>query len=467
MFTNLKIENFKAFSSKQEIAFAPITLIFGQNSSGKSSIIQSILALKQTLLNPTNNASLITSGTCIDLGGYLSAVNSHDPMKDIGLEISFVNNLTSKEYNDEFLENPVFSISDVRQVGLNYSYFNRVGLRDSFLKNFSYSVQTPGTRHKKIELNLKKGVSGLTKSLDETYYSDTDSLKSFFSFITRVNNKTIPKEMEAFNRLIYESLETGVYKVRKDVAIPLMLNGSVMANIPNGYLQKISEEIKYEFNKVKYLGPLRTHPKRFYQAGKDIVSKTKGETNLGGELYEAGENVISEINKWLESFEIPYSINVDNLGNETTGDVISVILNDKRTNTLVTPADVGFGIGQVMPIVTEAIASKNVTICVEQPEIHLHPRLQAHLADLFIDSVNPGGKNNQWIIETHSESLMLRIQKRIREKKIDARMVKVFYVIPDSDGSKIMELPLDSDGDFTVHWPEGFFDERLNDLFGV
>ncbi|HBR4012992.1 TPA: DUF3696 domain-containing protein [Klebsiella pneumoniae] len=467
MFTNLKIENFKAFSSEQEIDFAPITLIFGQNSSGKSSIIQSILALKQTLLNPTNNASFITSGSCIDLGGYLSAVNSHDAKKNIKLEISFVNNLSPQEYNDEFLEYPIFSTTDVRNVGFEYCYSNKEGMKDSFLRDFSYFVKTPGSRHKKIELNIKKGVTGFTKSLDETYYSDTDSLKSFFSFITRPSNKHMVKEIEPINRMIYESLATGIYKVRKDIAIPLMLNGDFMVNIPNGYLQKISEEIKFEFNKTKYLGPLRTHPKRFYQAGKDMVSKTKGETNLGGELYEAGESVISEINKWLESFEIPYNINVSNLGNETIGDIISVILNDKRTNTLVTPADVGFGIGQVMPIVTEAIASKNITICVEQPEIHLHPRLQAHLADLFIDSVNPAGKNNQWIIETHSESLMLRIQKRIREKKIDYRLVKVFYVIPDSDGSKIMELPLDSDGDFTVHWPEGFFDERLNDLFGV
>ncbi|WP_373170334.1 AAA family ATPase [Klebsiella sp. Q11] len=467
MFTQLKIENFKAFSCKQEIEFAPITLIFGQNSSGKSSIIQSILALKQTLLNSTSNASLITCGTCIDLGGYLSAVNSHDPAKEIQLEFSFVNNLPSKEYNDEFLEYPVFAVTDIRNVGLSYSYSKDFGTRDSFLNKFSYFVQTPGTRHKKIELNIKKGVSGYTKTLDETYYGDHETFKSFYSFITRVNNKAIGKDLEPINRVIYEALETGVYKVRKDIAIPLMLSGNVMVNIPNGYLQRISEEIKYEFNQVKYLGPLRTHPKRFYQAGKDIVSKTKGETNLGGELFEAGEEVITEINKWLDSFEISYDINVENLGNETTGDVISVILNDKRSNTLVTPADVGFGIGQVMPIITEAIASKNTTICVEQPEIHLHPRLQAHLADLFIDSVNPNGKNNQWIIETHSESLMLRIQKRIREKKIDYRMVKVFYVIPDCDGSQIMELPLDSDGDFTVHWPEGFFDERLNDIFGA
>lgn len=467
MFTQLSIENFKAFSDKQKIDFAPITLIFGQNSSGKSSIIQSILALKQTLLTPSNSASLITSGTCIDLGGYLSAVNSHDATKEIKLNFSFVNNLSSQEYKDEFLEYPVFSSSDIRNIGMSYSYYNNTGFRDSYLNKFSYFVQSPGTRHKKIELNIKKGVTGYTKTLDETYYSDTDSFKSFYTFITRVNSNSLAKEFESFNKIIYEALETGVYKVRKDIAIPFMLSGNVMVDFPNGYLQRISEEIKYEFNKVKYLGPLRTHPKRFYQAGKDIVSKTKGETNLGGELYEAGEGVINEINKWLGFFEIPYDINVDNLGNETTGDVISVILNDKRNHTLVTPADVGFGIGQVMPIITEAIASKNTTICVEQPEIHLHPRLQAHLADLFIDSVNPEGKNNQWIIETHSESLMLRIQKRIREKKIDHRLVKVFYVIPDSDGSKIMELPLDSDGDFTVHWPEGFFDERLDDIFGV
>jgi predicted ATPase len=88
------------------------------------------------------------------------------------------------------------------------------------------------------------------------------------------------------------------------------------------------------------------------------------------------------------------------------------------------------------------------------------------LADLFIDSVDPKAKNNQWIIETHSESLMLRIQKRIRERKIKKELIKVFYVIPDSDGSKIMELPLDDDGDFTMLWPEGFFEERLDDIFG-
>lgn len=466
MFKSLEIENFKAFSHKQKIDLAPITLIFGQNSSGKSSIIQSLLAIKQTLANPSGNASFIASGTCVDLGGYLSVINSHDACKDLKIACSFINNLPPIEYNDEFSEYPVFSASDIRSIELTYCHAQGNETRDNYLQNFRYSVIMPSSKQFKIDLNIKRGVSGYTKNLDESFYGDADTLKSFYSFVTRVNNKDFKKEFESINRYIYEALSSGVYKVRKDISLPLMMTGGFMVNIPNGFLQKISDEIKYEFNKIKYLGPLRTHPKRFYQAGKDTVSKTKGETNLGGELYEAGHDVLQEINSWLSKFEIPYDIKVDNIGNETTGNVISVILKDKRTQTLVTPADVGFGIGQVMPIITEAVVSKNTTICVEQPEIHLHPKLQAHLADLFIDSVDSKGKNNQWIVETHSESLILRVQKRIRQGQIDKKLIKVFYVIPDAAGSQIMELPLDDDGDFTVHWPEGFFEERLDDIFG-
>ncbi|MEG5593822.1 DUF3696 domain-containing protein [Enterobacter hormaechei] len=61
---------------------------------------------------------------------------------------------------------------------------------------------------------------------------------------------------------------------------------------------------------------------------------------------------------------------------------------------------------------------------------------------------------------------MLRIQKRIRQERINKSLVKVYYVISDTEGSKIIDLPLDDEGDFTELWPEGFFEERLNDLFG-
>ena len=100
-------------------------------------------------------------------------------------------------------------------------------------------------------------------------------------------------------------------------------------------------------------------------------------------------------------------------------------------------------------------------ICVEQPEIHLHPKLQAELADYFIET----RKQNQWVIETHSESLMLRIQKRMREGKITPSDISILYVLPDEVGSNILKIDLDENGNFIDEWPNGFFEERLNERF--
>jgi hypothetical protein len=103
-------------------------------------------------------------------------------------------------------------------------------------------------------------------------------------------------------------------------------------------------------------------------------------------------------------------------------------------------------------------------ICVEQPEIHLHPRLQASMADFFI---NTAAKNNniQWILETHSEALITRLQRRIREKKISSRDVSILYINPlGKKGSTIQELRLDEDGEFIDLWPDGFFVETFNDM---
>ena len=209
---------------------------------------------------------------------------------------------------------------------------------------------------------------------------------------------------------------------------------------------------------------MRSSPKRFYSAETNQYSKGEGKNNLGIELYKAIGYVKGPINRYLRQFEIPYELDASNIGNINSGDVISIELKDLRNNTIVTPSDVGFGIGQVLPIILESLISKNKILCVEQPEIHLHPKLQAHLADLFIDSVN---NNNQWIIETHSEALMLRIQRRIREGKISKEDVSVLYVDAGDHGAQITPLHLDNDGDFTVHWPNGFFEERLNEQMGL
>ena len=232
-----------------------------------------------------------------------------------------------------------------------------------------------------------------------------------------------------------------------------------------------------------YLGPLRSAPERLYGLSDDYDRLT-GITGVEGEfsanvLYdedllsqnEPGVSVKDATNKWFKQFGIPYELDIRNLGEQSlAGEYITIALTDKRTDTQVTLADVGYGINQILPVIIEGIASQEGAIlCVEQPEIHLHPRLQANIADLMIDTIaDEPGKRKQWIVETHSELLITRLQRRIREGKISPDDISVLYVDPSDDngveGSAILRLKMDENGDFIDHWPHGFFDEAFNEL---
>ncbi|EBV3304342.1 hypothetical protein DOH45_25395, partial [Salmonella enterica subsp. enterica serovar Enteritidis] len=214
---------------------------------------------------------------------------------------------------------------------------------------------------------------------------------------------------------------------------------------------------------IAYLGPLRLHPARLYAPkGDQSGSVGKAGENAARLIYEKSPGMSDEINRWFREFDIPYTLSAENIGNDITGSVVSLQLKDLRTGVTVGPSDVGFGIGQLLPILVEGLVRKNSSICVEQPEIHLHPRLQASLANFIVET----SKENQWIIETHSESLILRLQNKIKEGAISPKDISVIYVEATSRGSKVLEIPLDKDGDFMVDWPDGFFEERLKELFG-
>lgn len=257
-----------------------------------------------------------------------------------------------------------------------------------------------------------------------------------------------------------------------DLIQELELVHILMLNIePEKILEITPTDIPLSYNdllnSITYLGPLRSYPERLYTVSgwdRDSVG-VQGEftTHI---LYH--DSIITEeVNKWFERFEIPYRLEIRESGDvQLAGKYVSIALIDKNTNTPVTLADVGFGINQLLPIITEGLTpEENEIICVEQPEIHLHPKLQANIADLMIET-SKGKDEKQWIVETHSELLIRRIQRRIREGTIKSNDVSVLYVSPGHDGSKIEVLELDGDGDFTDEWPHGFFDEGFNELMG-
>lgn len=146
---------------------------------------------------------------------------------------------------------------------------------------------------------------------------------------------------------------------------------------------------------------------------------------------------------------------------------------DKRTSTKVSHRDVGIGVSQVLPVLVSAFALKNSFLAMEQPELHLHPALQAELGDVFIESAMTG--QNTFVLETHSEHLILRIMRRIREtangklpdgcRPIRPNDVVVLFVEPMKDGSIVREMPLNENGELVKAWPGGFFEEGLREVF--
>ena len=132
---------------------------------------------------------------------------------------------------------------------------------------------------------------------------------------------------------------------------------------------------------------------------------------------------------------------------------------DRRTDTQVTLADVGYGINQILPVIIEGVASReNSILCVEQPEIHLHPRLQANIADLMIETIADGrDKRKQWIVETHSELLITpdTALASAQGESLPHPTVSVLYVDPDDrktcEGScDYSSLRLDENGDIGI-----------------
>ncbi len=160
---------------------------------------------------------------------------------------------------------------------------------------------------------------------------------------------------------------------------------------------------------------------------------------------------------------------------EARGEALhDLVLIDKRTGTPVSHRDVGIGVSQVLPVLVSAYASNGLWVAIEQPEIHLHPALQAELGDVFLHSAL-GGQGNAFLIETHSEHLILRVLRRVRETtdgelpnglpRVRPEDISVLYVQPGREGAEVIHIPVTPDGEFERPWPEGFFAERAKELF--
>lgn len=243
--------------------------------------------------------------------------------------------------------------------------------------------------------------------------------------------------------------------------------------------------LREQLGQMRYIGPLRRIPPRGME-----VSLTKSDSAWSDgmaaweTLVTGSQDLVERVSDWMQSpaklgtgYAVTRKAFQEFDPNHPVPQPIGPIR--KRAQLVdgaglaLQPQDVGVGISQVLPVVVAAQDGAASVVCIEQPELHIHPAVQVGLGDLFIDgAVNQG---LSFLIETHSEHLILRLLRRIREaaevtsKVIDQplspALIGVYCLSKRNGAVTIDEIPLTKEGDFAKPWPQGFFDERGAELF--
>lgn len=514
MLTGIGLRNFKAFGEGPNVLavdehgdlaltdtapLSKITLIFGPNSGGKSSIIQALLLLKQSLSAGygEDDRELVHRGDFVDLGGSRAMLHRHDKERKLGIFVKYKN----LELGDRSAENDVhmtfllerkdsdpFPIDCLSLAAVTYritSNENDVPLLDAKLgppypRRFAkISVKVLDLDGERVSYpsdeeflpiltfpeldSIRERVSSL--GIQEPQMLDIDSLRRLEHMLAR------RRRVQERRRRV-QALRRALTRAQGKVLRYYSLDSGKLNLSTEQILELTPENIPYDYERhlrmINYLGPLRSAPERIYR----LSSESRLSSGLTGIQGEHSANVLyhnprmrSQVNEWFDQLGIPYELNVLPIGEAPlAGEHIAIALTDRRTDTQVTISDVGYGINQLLPVIIEGLAPvDNSIICVEQPEIHIHPRLQANVADFMIDTIaDEPGKRKQWIVETHSELLVRRLQTRIAQGDISPADVSILYVDPDdnnSEGSAIKQLQMDENGYWLDEWPRGFFDD--------
>lgn len=217
------------------------------------------------------------------------------------------------------------------------------------------------------------------------------------------------------------------------------------------------------FRRMRYLGPLRVWPEREYVVSGEVPSDVgaRGEKAIAALMGPKGQSratrdmLRSVVREWLKDFGIGTDATVETFDKGRYG---RLVLTDPNIREKVNIADVGFGASQVLPVVVQGLYTpENGLLLLEQPEIHLHPAAQATLADLLIEILE---NRRRLLVETHSEHVVARIQRRVAEGKIASDEIAIYYCRPSREGTQVINVAMDEQGRLeSGKIPEGFFEE--------
>lgn len=481
MFTKIELTKFQGFDEPSKFQTKPLTLIFGPNASGKSSIIRSLLLLKQSINTDGNLFSNSVSGFSYDgpdisLASFANVVHKHEETAELEIEAS-IDDFASTVIRSGVVSPLIVGASVKYRIGIKAPLnslelsFDLVGLEDKIILNFDYA-------DRKLSLvnwsgldqldGLKADGSRTGTNLEGDPENDGDGVVGYLDW--PVSEKETTQHSRQKNT--WDEVASGLtFRLRNNFPT---LRGtprrSTFESIKIRQLDDLITSVQIALSKhlkdIRHIGPLRTISERLsYEAGLVEDDVDGSDENTRG---STPDQVVSD---WLYKLtDRRYKFQPVEFYAEPVkflGSLKSQILVDTISNTPVTFADVGVGLSQVLPILHSMQISKKrsnpTTLLIEQPELHLHPAMQANLADLFVDAVSNNSKM-QIIAETHSESMLLRIQKRLRDGKISPELVQILYVDKGINGNQVSELKLNSEDEFSISMPVSFSQLRLRDL---
>lgn len=449
MLTHLQLKNFKGWKDTGPIRMAPLTVFFGTNSSGKSSIEQFLLMLKQTVDSSDRRQVLFPGDqhSPVNLGSFEELVFGRDSKNN--LEFCF-------EWE---LPEPL-TVKDSRAksscVGGQLRFEAAVGLASEkhtalVVHRLEYQLKQAGELAMRVWMERNAANEGF--ELGATPYK-----------LKRKTGRAWPLDPP-----------TKFYGFPDQVS-------SYYQNAD--FVQDFSLQMERLLRSVSYLGPLRLRGERLYYwtGGEPESVGYSGENTISALLAAKDRQLNTGKKKWKKAFPQFIAEKLKQLELIDEFDVRRISPHRKeyevKVKTFGSPLmvdlpDVGFGISQVLPVVVQCFyAPANSILFIEQPELHLHPLAQANLADLFIDvlSSREEGKdrNIQLIIETHSEHFLHRLQRRIAEANevhsITKDQVGAYFAAATGNESKLEALQLDEDG-YISNWPDRFFGDSMGDLF--
>ena len=456
MIRHVNLKNFKAWR-ELDIEFGPkITGLFGTNSSGKSSLIQFLLMLKETKNNPDRNLVLDfgASGKLVNLGGFGDVIHRKD--KNLKLEWRLCWDGLAENWSapDPQTGEDMVQV-DYKEVSIQ----SAVGMATP---EESKSLKTQSMHYTIIDKDTGEETAfGIEPNPEQ---------ENGFRFV-RVEKQTASDDVSQWHVDIDEGpikthlfpFQAGFHMRLGDIGSPSMLP-SVLA----GDYEKLMD-------RIFYLGPLRDYPHRQYNwsGGNPSDVGTRGELTINAIIAASEKGKAYQMKKGsrkrsfqevvamrLKEMGLIHSFSVAEVAEGSNIYQAKVSVDKESPEVLLT--GVGFGVSQVLPnIVLLNHVPEGSTVIFEQPEIHLHPEAQSGLADAIVGIAET--RDLQVIIESHSEHFLRRLQRRVADETISANLVKLYFVSQESGEARLTDIGLNEYGEIE-NWPPDFFGDEMEEI---